>query len=119
MLALLWLVFVLSFGATSLLMLLLRRGAATMVSSLMYLVPPVTAIIAYLLFDERLSVTAIAGTGKPTRGVDGDGVVTCASAAPAWLSAVTLHGIGHTMACAQPRVAEAVLEILRDACTGM
>jgi drug/metabolite transporter (DMT)-like permease len=68
-LALLWLVFVLSFGATSLLMLLLRRGAATMVSSLMYLVPPVTAIIAYLLFDERLSVTAIAGMAVAVLGV--------------------------------------------------
>ncbi len=67
--ALLWLVFVLSFGATSLLMLLLRRGAATTVSSLMYLVPPVTAIIAYLLFDERLSLTAIAGMAVAVLGV--------------------------------------------------
>jgi drug/metabolite transporter (DMT)-like permease len=67
--ALLWLVLVLSLGATSLLMLLLRRGAATMVSSLMYLVPPVTAIIAYLLFDERLSAVAVAGMVVAVAGV--------------------------------------------------
>lgn len=68
-LALLWVVFVLSFGAISLLMLLLRRGAATLVSSLMYLVPPVTAIMAYLLFDERLGLPAILGMGLAVVGV--------------------------------------------------
>jgi drug/metabolite transporter (DMT)-like permease len=67
--ALLWVVFVLSFGAISLLMVLLRRGAATMVSSLMYLVPPVTALMAYALFDERLSVLAIVGMGVAVVGV--------------------------------------------------
>jgi len=67
--ALLWVVFVLSFGAISLLMLLLRKGAATMVSSLMYLVPPVTAIMAYLLFGERLSLLAILGMGVAVVGV--------------------------------------------------
>lgn len=68
-LALLWVVFVLSLGAISLLMLLLRRGAATMVSSLMYLVPPVTAIIAYLLFGERLGATAVLGMAVAVIGV--------------------------------------------------
>jgi drug/metabolite transporter (DMT)-like permease len=67
--ALLWVVFVLSFGAISLLMLLLRRGAATLVSSLMYLVPPVTALMAYALFDERLGVLAIIGMGVAVVGV--------------------------------------------------
>jgi drug/metabolite transporter (DMT)-like permease len=67
--ALLWLVFVLSFGATSLLMLLLRRGAATRVSSLMYLVPPVTAIVAYLLFGEHLSLLAMLGMACAAAGV--------------------------------------------------
>jgi drug/metabolite transporter (DMT)-like permease len=56
-----WLVIVLSLGATTLLLLLIRRGAATTVSSFMYLVPPVTALIAYVMFGERLTVTAIAG----------------------------------------------------------
>ncbi|HEX4330138.1 MAG TPA: DMT family transporter [Burkholderiales bacterium] len=67
--ALLWLVFVLSFGATSLLMLLLRKGAATLVSSLMYLVPPVTALIAYALFDEHLGLLAILGMAVAAVGV--------------------------------------------------
>lgn len=67
--ALLWLVVVLSFGATSLLMLLLRRGAATLVSSLMYLVPPVTALLAYALFDEHLGLLAILGMAVAAVGV--------------------------------------------------
>lgn len=67
--ALVWLVFVLSFGATSLLMLLLRRGAATTVSSLMYLVPPVTALIAYAAFGEHLSLLAILGMAVAAIGV--------------------------------------------------
>lgn len=67
--ALLWLVFVLSFGAITLLLMLLRKGAATLVSSLMYLVPPVTALIAYLLFGEHLSLAAIVGMGVAAVGV--------------------------------------------------
>ncbi|HEY4374493.1 MAG TPA: DMT family transporter [Burkholderiales bacterium] len=67
--ALLWLVFVLSFGAITLLLMLLRKGAATLVSSLMYLVPPVTALIAYLLFGEHLSAAAIVGMGVAAVGV--------------------------------------------------
>ncbi len=54
--ALLWSVVALSLGATSLLFLLIRRGAATNVASLMYLTPAVTAIMAWLLFDENLSL---------------------------------------------------------------
>jgi drug/metabolite transporter (DMT)-like permease len=59
--ALLWLCLVLSVGAVSLLYLLIRRGAAARVSSLFYLVPPVTALMGYALFDETLGVTALAG----------------------------------------------------------
>ena len=51
--ALVWLVLVLSIGAVLLLLLLLRRGTAAGVSSLYYLVPPATAVEAYLLFGER------------------------------------------------------------------
>lgn len=61
MFALGWSVIVMSLGAISLLYLLIRRGAATHVSSLFYLTPPATAIMAYLIFDETLTVAALAG----------------------------------------------------------
>ena len=67
--AIAWLVIVLSFGATTLLLLLIRRGAATSVTSLMYLVPPVTALIAYLMFDEKLTLFAVAGMLVAVAGV--------------------------------------------------
>jgi drug/metabolite transporter (DMT)-like permease len=56
-----WSVVVLSLGAISLLYWLLRHGAAAGVASLFYLVPPVTAVMAYFLFDERLDAVQIAG----------------------------------------------------------
>jgi drug/metabolite transporter (DMT)-like permease len=59
--ALSWLVFVLSFGAIWLLYFLIRRAAATRVVSLFYLTPPVTALMAWTLFDERLAQLAIIG----------------------------------------------------------
>jgi drug/metabolite transporter (DMT)-like permease len=59
--ALAWLTLVLSIGAISLLHLLIRRGAATRVSALFYLTPPSTALLAWLVFDERLTVGAFAG----------------------------------------------------------
>jgi drug/metabolite transporter (DMT)-like permease len=59
--ALAWLVFVLSFGAIWLLYFLIERRAATRVVSLFYLTPPITALMAYALFDERLSLLALAG----------------------------------------------------------
>lgn len=59
--ALAWLVLVLSIGAISLLFILIKRGKATAVSSLFYLTPPVTAIMAYLLFGEALTPVALAG----------------------------------------------------------
>lgn len=64
-----WLVFVLSLGAVSLLYILLRRGAASNVSSLFYLVPPSTAIVAFLLFDEILSATSFFGMALAIVGV--------------------------------------------------
>lgn len=67
--ALLWLVLVLSLGAITLLLLLIRRGAATQVSSLMYLVPPVTALIAWGLFDETLTPLVFAGMVLAVTGV--------------------------------------------------
>ncbi|MBK6335260.1 MAG: DMT family transporter [Betaproteobacteria bacterium] len=59
--ALAWSVIVLSVGAISLLYWLLRHGAASNVARLFYLVPPVTAVLAWLIFGESLGVTAVAG----------------------------------------------------------
>ena len=56
-----WSVIVLSVGAISLLYWLLRHGAAADVARLFYLVPPVTALMAYALFGERLDELALAG----------------------------------------------------------
>jgi drug/metabolite transporter (DMT)-like permease len=60
-LSLAWLVVVLSIGSIGLLYWLIRRSAATAVASLFYLVPAVTAMMAYVLFDERLDAVAISG----------------------------------------------------------
>lgn len=67
--ALLWLVLVLSLGAVSLLYVLIRRGAASQVASLFFLVPPCTALIAWLLFGERLGLMALAGMALTAVGV--------------------------------------------------
>ncbi|MDZ4366649.1 MAG: DMT family transporter [Afipia sp.] len=56
-----WLVVVLSIGSIGLLYWLIRHSAATQVASLFYLVPGVTAIMAYVLFDERLDTLSIVG----------------------------------------------------------
>jgi drug/metabolite transporter (DMT)-like permease len=60
-LSLIWLAVVLSIGSIGLLYWLIRRSAATSVASLFYLVPAVTAIMAYVLFGERLDTIAISG----------------------------------------------------------
>jgi drug/metabolite transporter (DMT)-like permease len=67
--ALAWLVFVLSLGAISLLYLLIRRGAASRVASLFFLVPPCTALIAWPLFGERLGPVELLGMGLAVAGV--------------------------------------------------
>jgi drug/metabolite transporter (DMT)-like permease len=59
--ALCWLVIVLSFGAIWLLYFLISRSAATRVVSLFYLTPPVTALMAWALFNERLAMGALIG----------------------------------------------------------
>ncbi len=60
-LSVVWLAVVLSIGSIGLLYWLIRRQAATSVASLFYLVPAVTALMAYGLFGERLDAVAIAG----------------------------------------------------------
>lgn len=69
LLALVWSVLVLSLGAVTLLMVLLRSGTATSVSSLFYLVPPVTAVMAYIGFGDRLTPLAFAGFAVVAVGV--------------------------------------------------
>jgi drug/metabolite transporter (DMT)-like permease len=59
--AVLWLSLVLSWGAIYLFYVLIRRTAAARLVSLFYLVPPVTALMSYFLFGERLTPLAIAG----------------------------------------------------------
>jgi drug/metabolite transporter (DMT)-like permease len=64
-----WSVIVLSVGAISLLYWLLRRGAASEIARLFYLVPAVTVVLAFLLFDEPITILAVAGTGLIAVGV--------------------------------------------------
>ena len=59
--AIAWLVIVLSLAAVGLMYWLIRRSAATGFASLFYLVPVVTALMAYVLFDEKLDALSIAG----------------------------------------------------------
>ena len=67
--AMAWSVLVLTLGGSSLMYLLLQRGAATRVTSLMYLVPPCTALMAWALFDERMGVWALVGLVLSAVGV--------------------------------------------------
>ena len=67
--AMAWSVLGLTLGGSSLLYILIQRGAAASVTSLMYLVPPCTALIAWLLFAEPITVNTIAGTALTAFGV--------------------------------------------------
>lgn len=67
--AMIWLVLVLSIGAIFLLMHMIREGEMAKVSSLFYLVPAVTALIAWALFDETLTPLQLAGMAVTTLGV--------------------------------------------------
>ncbi|MGB6621245.1 MAG: DMT family transporter [Xanthobacteraceae bacterium] len=64
-----WLVLVLSLGAVWLLYFLIRRAAATRVVSLFYLTPPVTALMAWTLFDEKLAPLSLLGMAVCVAGV--------------------------------------------------
>jgi drug/metabolite transporter (DMT)-like permease len=67
--AMAWSVLVLTLGGSSLLYLLIQRGAATRVTSLMYLVPPCTAVLAWLLFGETLTPLVLGGLALTAVGV--------------------------------------------------
>jgi len=64
-----WLVLVLSLGAVSLLNWLIRNNNSVNVASLFYLVPPCTAVVAWLLFGESFSGTALIGMALAVWGV--------------------------------------------------
>jgi drug/metabolite transporter (DMT)-like permease len=67
--AMAWSVLALTLGGSSLLYMLIQRGAATRVTSLMYLVPPCTALMGWLLFDEALGWLVMAGLALTAVGV--------------------------------------------------
>ncbi|MGM9426688.1 DMT family transporter [Hydrogenophaga sp. MI9] len=67
--AMAWSVLGLTLGGSSLLYMLIQRGAAASVTSLMYLVPPCTAMIAWLLFAEPITAVTVAGTALTAFGV--------------------------------------------------
>ncbi|MDH6595118.1 drug/metabolite transporter (DMT)-like permease [Variovorax sp. TBS-050B] len=67
--AMAWSVLALSLGGSSLLYMLIQRGTATAVTSLLYLVPPCTAVMAWLLFAEPITLTTLAGIGLTAIGV--------------------------------------------------
>lgn len=67
--AMAWSVLGLTLGGSSLLYLLIQRGAAASVTSLMYLVPPCTALIAWALFGEPITVVTVGGTVLTALGV--------------------------------------------------
>lgn len=64
-----WMVIGLSLGAVTLLYVLIRRGAASKVASLFYLVPPTVAVETYFLFGETLTPMALVGMGVAVIGV--------------------------------------------------
>jgi drug/metabolite transporter (DMT)-like permease len=67
--AMVWLVFVLSIGAIFLLLAMIRDGAVTRVSTLFYLVPATTALMAWVLFEEALTWTQVGGMAISAFGV--------------------------------------------------
>ena len=67
--AMAWSVLALTLGGSSLLYMLLQRGAATSVTSLLYMVPPCTALMAWVLFAEPVTLTTVAGTALTALGV--------------------------------------------------
>ena len=79
--AMAWSVLALTLGGSSLLYLLIQRGAATAVTSLLYLVPPTTALMAWALFDELITTSTVVGTALTAIGVSL--VVRSARPAPA------------------------------------
>jgi drug/metabolite transporter (DMT)-like permease len=68
-LVLLYMVVVLSLGTVWLYYFMIRQAAATRVVSLFYLTPPVTALMAWALFGEKLAALALVGMAVCVVGV--------------------------------------------------
>ncbi len=64
-----WSVLGLTLGAGSLFYLLIQRGAASQVTSLLYLVPPTTAVMAWILFGEAITLMTLLGVALTVMGV--------------------------------------------------
>lgn len=64
-----WLVFVLTIGATNLLYLMLRHGEASRVSSLFYLTPPTAVFLGWITYGETMGIVAIGGFAVAVAGV--------------------------------------------------
>jgi drug/metabolite transporter (DMT)-like permease len=62
-------VLIVSLGAHTLLLFMLQQNQVAKVSSLLYLTPPTASVMAYFIFNELLSVLAIAGVGVTVIGV--------------------------------------------------
>lgn len=92
--ALLWAVLGLSVGAITLLMLLIRRGAVAGVASLFYLVPPAVAVLAFVLFGERLAPVQMLGMAVAAAGV---AVASRAGAPPRAARAAGRPGAGRLL----------------------
>jgi len=67
--AMAWSVLALTLGGSSLLYILIQRGAATAVTSLLYLVPPTTALMAWVLFSEPITAVTLVGIALTALGV--------------------------------------------------
>ena len=67
--AMAWAVLVLTLGGSSLFYILIQRGAAAAVTSLLYLVPPTTAVMAWVLFNEPITWVTLAGILVTAMGV--------------------------------------------------
>lgn len=67
--SLLWVVFAISLGAVTILWVLVRHGAASKVTSLFYLTPPLTALFGYVAFHETLGLMAVGGMAIAVFGV--------------------------------------------------
>jgi drug/metabolite transporter (DMT)-like permease len=67
--AMAWAVVALTLGGSSLMFMLIQRGAATTVTSLLYLVPPTTALMAWVLFDEAITAVTVFGIVLTAIGV--------------------------------------------------
>ncbi|MFZ6754456.1 DMT family transporter [Undibacterium sp. Dicai25W] len=67
--AMAWSIFILSGVGISVLYVLIRHGEATKVTSYMYLVPAVTALMAWLMFGEKFTLTAVVGMVIALMGV--------------------------------------------------